>query len=493
MEPPLEQPVPQGGLGAGARRILANVGWRALTDVGSKTFTLVLYAVIARQLGEAAFGIFTFTLAFVMLVTTLANFGQDGILTREVARDHNLVHRYFANTLALKLAVALPALAVALGVGWAIGMDGTTRLVVLFLGIAVVVEALIQTCFAVYQAFERLSLMPAVVITQRFVTTIPAIVAMLLGAGIVTVAAIYAAGTLVAVWLAMTLLRRRVAQPRLETDVRSWWPLMRVAAPLGLAGVFITILLRVDTAMLAFYKSNVVVGNYGAAYRLFEATLLVSWSVTTAVYPVFSRLTRSSDPPLSLVFERALKLVVAPTLPLAVGAVLLGDALVHAVYGSGFDQAGSALAWLSPAVILYPVAQVSAALLVAQNRQSTIAIVYGLVAAENVLANLVLIPLFSLQGAAAGASISQALLVVPLFVLARRTAGGIDLPRIFAGPLIASVVSAAAMFLFRDMFALAVGLGAVLFLIVLVAFERRFYPDDARAIADFFRRRRQLT
>ena len=210
-------------------------------------------------------------------------------------------------------------------------------------------------------------------------------------------------GTLVAIWLALTLLVRRVARPRVETDVRSWWPLMRVAAPLGLAGVFITVLLRVDTAMLALFKSNAVVGNYGAAYRLFEATLLVGWSVTAAVYPVFSRLKRDSEPPVSLVYERALKLVLAPTLPLAIGAILLGGPLVHLVYGNGFDSAGSALAWLGPAIVLYPVAQISGALLVAQDRQVALAVVYGVVAVENILANLVLIPAFSLQGAAGGA------------------------------------------------------------------------------------------
>ena len=58
--------------------------------------TLLLYAVMARELGEAAFGVFVFALAFVMLVTTLASFGQDGILTREVARDRGLIHRYFS-------------------------------------------------------------------------------------------------------------------------------------------------------------------------------------------------------------------------------------------------------------------------------------------------------------------------------------------------------------------------------------------------------------
>ena len=445
---------------------------------------------MARELGEAEFGVFVFGLAFVMLVTTFANFGQDGILTREVARDRALIHRYFANTVAVKLTVAVPALVVALGVAWAIGMDGETRLVILFLGIATVVEALIQTCFAAYQAFEQLSLMPPVVITQRVVTTIPAILAMVfLDATVVAVAAIYAVGTLVAIWLALTLLVRRIARPRLETDPSMWWPLMRVAAPLGIAGVFITVLLRVDTAMLAFYKSDAVVGNYGAAYRLFEASLLVGWSVTAAVYPVFSRLSRTSEPPVSLVYERALKLVLAPTLPLAAGAILLGGSLVHLVYGDGFDEAGSALAWLAPAIVLFPVAQISGALLVAQNRQTVLAVIYGLVALENVLANLILIPAFSLEGAAFGASLSQFLVAVPLVLLARQTAGAIDVRRVLTGPLLAATLSTVAMFFLRDGFALAVVVGAASFIIIVVAFERRFYPDDARALTSFLRRR----
>jgi O-antigen/teichoic acid export membrane protein len=482
-------PEQQAGRIAGARRILANVGWRALSDIGSKAITLVLYAAIARQLGPQGFGVFAFGLAFVMLVTTLANFGQDGILTREVARDRGLLSRYFANTLVLKLALALPALAVALAVAWSIGMSAETRWVIVFLGLAVVVESLTQTCFAAYQAFEHLSLMPVVVITQRVVTTIPAIVAMTAGAGVVAVAAIYAAGTLVSIVLALLLLYGRIAKPRFEIDVRRWWPLMRVAAPLGIAGVFITVLLRVDTAMLAFFESDAVVGNYSAAYRLFEATLVVGWSVTAAVYPVFSRLTRDSEPPLALVFERSLKLVLAPTLPLAVGAVVLGGSLVHLIYGPGFDEAPGALAWLAPAIVLYPLAQVSASLLIAQDRQGTVAVVYGLVALENVLANLVLIPAFSLDGAAAGASLSQLLITVPFFVLAWRTAGSIEVLRILAAPVLAAAVSAVAIVALRGSFGLAVVAGALLFVGSLVFFERRFYPGDAAAMLAILRRR----
>ena len=54
---------------------------------------------------------FTFGLSFVVLVTTLGDFGQDAVLTREVARDRGLLDRYFANTLALKLVLSSAALA----------------------------------------------------------------------------------------------------------------------------------------------------------------------------------------------------------------------------------------------------------------------------------------------------------------------------------------------------------------------------------------------
>src|SRR5918999_249023 len=87
---------------ASSRRILANTAYRAIADIGSKLVSVLLFVVMARELGEEGFGVFTFALAFVTLVTALAGFGQDPVLTREVARRPDLIHRYFANTIALK-------------------------------------------------------------------------------------------------------------------------------------------------------------------------------------------------------------------------------------------------------------------------------------------------------------------------------------------------------------------------------------------------------
>ena len=90
-------------------RVLANTGYRLLADVGGKVGSVVLFIVMGRKLGDASFGVFTFAYSLVAIVTALADFGQDKVLTREVARERGLLDRYFLNTLILKLGLALTA------------------------------------------------------------------------------------------------------------------------------------------------------------------------------------------------------------------------------------------------------------------------------------------------------------------------------------------------------------------------------------------------
>ena len=471
------------------RSILANAGYRLLADVASKVASLAFFVVMARELGAPQFGVFTFALAFVILATTLGNFGQDVVLTREVARDRTRLGGYFANTLALKVVLATVSLALSIGVAVAAGIDRETLEVLLLLGPAVAFELLMATCFASYQAFERLEFIPIALISQRFATAAAGIAALLNGAGVVAVSAIYLAGSGLGFALALWFLVRKVARPGLEVEPRRWWPLMRASFAIGLAGVFSVVFFRIDTAMLAGFEPKEVVGDYGAAYRLFEATLFVAWSVGAAVYPVFSRLTVTSVPPVGLVFQRSLKLAVALTLPLAAGGLVLAGPLMRLLYGSSYEEGATALRLLTPAIVLYPICYVAGYLLVSQDRQRVLTWVYGLVALENILANLVLIPWLSLNGAALGTSISQLLVTVALVVFAQRAAGTIRWDRIAAGPLLATLLAATTMGALRDELALAVACGTAVYLVALVLVERLLFPEDARAALDLLRRR----
>jgi len=471
------------------RSVLTNTGYRLFADVASKVASLAFFVVMARELGDSRFGVFTFALTFVILATTLANFGQDVVLTREVARDRTRLNAYFANTVAIKVVLSTISLAVAIGVAVGAGIDRETLAALLLLGAAVTLELLMATCFASYQAFERLEFIPVALISQRFVTAAVGIAALVQGAGVVAVSAIYLAGAGLGFALALWFLVWKIARPRLEVEPRRWWPLMRASLAIGLAGVFAIVLFRVDTAMLAAFEPKDVVGDYGAAYRLLEATLFVAWSVGAAVYPVFSRLTTTSVPPVGLVFQRGLKLAVALTLPLAAGGLVLAGPLIRVLYGSSYGSAETALRLLTPAIALYPICYVTGYLLVSQDRQRVLTWVYGLVALENILANLLLIPWLSLNGAALGTSISQLLVAVAFVAFAQRIAGGIDWSRIAAGPVVGTLLAAGTMAALRDELALAVPAGTAVYVVALVLFERLLFPEDARAVLNLLPRR----
>jgi O-antigen/teichoic acid export membrane protein len=253
---------------------------------------------------------------------------------------------------------------------------------------------------------------------------------------------------------------------------------MKAAIPIGIASVFSAIFFRVDTVMLAAFKSQAAVGLYGAAYRLLEATLFLSWSVGAAVYPVFARLNRATQPSVQDVYERSIKLVVALTLPIAVGTAVMAGHVLGLFYGSDYVPGHNALVLLAPTIALYPVVYISTHLLVSQNRERVLTYVFAVIMVENVLANLVLIPAFSLNGAALSTSISELLVTVAFVYYALRSTGRINWARTLFGPVVASATAGAVMYAARTNVWLGAGLGVLVYAGVLVGIERTVYPDE---------------
>lgn len=460
--------------------ILANTAWRALADVGSKLASVALFVVMARRLGDSGFGVFTFALGYVTIFTSLARFGQDAVLVREVARDRSALRGYFANTLVLKLALGVPVGALALVGLAASGADGTTLAVAAILMTAVLADTVTNTPISVFQAFEQMKLVPVVLISQRFFTAAVGIAVLFEGGDVVAIAGVHLAGALVAMALALVLQFRLVARPELDVDRSRWRALLGAAIPLGFAGVLAVIMFRVDSVILAAFEPAAVVGHYGAAYRLFESTLFLGWAVGAAAYPVFSRL--ESEGGLRSTLERSLALGLALTAPLAAGAAVASEAAMEIVFGDDYVEGATALRLLAPAILLFPVGYVTGMLLAARHRQRWLAWTFAVLAPANIALNLALIPRFSLEAAAFVTSLSELALSGVLLGLSARLVGGLDWARFSLAPLAAGAAAAAAMVPFREELATAVVVGAATYLAALAVVERLAFPDDARAV-----------
>jgi O-antigen/teichoic acid export membrane protein len=123
----------------------------------------------------------------------------------------------------------------------------------------------------------------------------------------------------------------------------------------------------------------------------------------------------------------------------------------------------------------------SATVLIARDSAGSIARVAAFVAVQNVLCNLVAIPLWGAGGAAGVALLSAFLLAVLNIRNAGRRTSGLDVARSFTGPLLAGAGMAFVGFAL-PLPAIPAGVLAVLvFYAALAAFELAFNRDDVRS------------
>jgi O-antigen/teichoic acid export membrane protein len=98
--------------------------------------------------------------------------------------------------------------------------------------------------------------------------------------------------------------------------------------------------------VLAFFSSNVNVGNYSVSANFVALLGVIPVSITTALLPAFSKLGSSSTPDVvNAFFKRANKYTCLLIVPTAALLLLFSNQVVGIVYGSAYSSAGLFLAF----------------------------------------------------------------------------------------------------------------------------------------------------
>jgi O-antigen/teichoic acid export membrane protein len=474
-----------------ANRVARNTALRAAAEIAGKVASLVLFAYIARELGEGTLGDFVFALALSQIVWAVAGFGLDRMLLRDVAREREpAIDRLFWNMVAFKFCAGLAGVALSVLAVWLLGYSDTVQQLVAILGLSFIVVLIGSSAQTVFQAYERMEYYFYSAVPNKILAALFGLGALVLGGGIVAVAVGNLAAALLALVLAMLILGWRFARPSPSVRPREWPGLARTSAPFGLQEVLGQIIFRMDIVLLSFFTTSAVVGAYGAAYRVLEATLFLAWSIGTSVLPMYSYLEPGDDPSLERVFEASLKFVVVIMLPIAVIMLVCAEALVDLLYGlPAFDGAVPVMRWLAFAIVAYGVGHLAGVLVLVRRRGRVTVWAMVAVAAFNIAITLALVGPFEAVGVAAATLATEVVLAVTVLVLARPVTGVPNAWRVAGSALIASAAMAAAMHPFREELLIALPLGAIVYLALLTLIEARRMSGDLAAIRAMLRSR----
>ena len=129
--------------------------------------------------------------------------------------------------------------------------------------------------------------------------------------------------------------------------------LLKLAWPIGLAGMFVTAYYRIDALLLFHYRGATANAYYSAAYRFIDVLQIVPITASSVLLPFLAGAQRAAGSVARAhrAFDLAVVLVLAVAVPVAVFGIILAPGLVALVYGAAYHRSVVLLQILLPAFI----------------------------------------------------------------------------------------------------------------------------------------------
>lgn len=433
-----------------AQKIAKNIGVLLFAKIVSHIINFFFIMYTARYFGAEGFGILSFALAFTGLFGVFSDIGLATLTVREVARDKSLAQKYLGNIVVMKIILVVITFGLIVLTINLLGYPEQTVKVVYLVALSIIAGAFSEMFYSIFHAYEKMEYHSVGHILRSALMLSGALFAISKGFSVVGFAYIYFFVSAVVLGYCFVVCVWKFVLPKIEVDWGFWKPTIKEALPFWLSGVFVVVYFRIDMVMLSMIKGDAAVGWYAASYRLIDALAFIPVSLTSAIYPVFSKLYGNSENSLKMIFEKCFKYLFIIAFPIGVGTTLLADRIILLIFGSEFIPSIIALQILIWAGVLSFINCTPATLLNSINEQKTLMKITGLGAIFNISMNLILIPKLGYVGASIATVATEFIVGVILFYFISKYMYKNLLDKTITRPIIAGMLMGVFVVLFAD-------------------------------------------
>ncbi|MGB2869683.1 MAG: flippase [Bacteroidota bacterium] len=390
-------------------------------EVVSKVLGFLATLYLARRLGSESFGKLGFALALYSYVALLVANGTETVAIREVARGNSAVPLITSTVFLLRwLFVAAAGLVLAIVVATQ-SLDGPTLILLLLQS-----ANLLLFPWSLQYVAQGLQKTPHIALTRgiQSILYLAFVLATVQSFDDVNkVPILLFASTLIAQLVLLAIYRNRFGRLFKMVPWSEVMSFLRSSIPLGLASVFVAISTNADTVILGFTRTANEVGFYSAAYKiiLFVAGFQVLFSQATLAF--FSNLKQKNPGRLKSLVGNMLPALFEGSLVLALFLFFFAQQICGILFGQLYGESAAALRVLSFVIPLLFSESVAIQLLLAADRQKTYMTVTGIGGLLNIAANILVIPLYGIVGAAFVTLVSESLVLTLLLWSSRSILG----------------------------------------------------------------------
>jgi O-antigen/teichoic acid export membrane protein len=330
------------------RQAVDNSFWLFAEQLFRMGMGLVVGVWLARYLGPTQFGLFSYAVAVVVVVSSFTSLGINAVVVRELVREPAATEALLGTAFFLKSAGAGAGVLVCAGMAWWRSFpEGHMRLLIMVMAAGM----LFQTMDVIDLLFQSRA-------ESRFSAWIR-MGACLLGnlakigliLGRAPLAAFAAAGTAELFLSAAGLFWMARARGGRLTDWRCererMAALLRQSWPLAVSSVAIYTQAYADQVMLGAMLGGGALGQYAAAMKIVGVFAFLPIIVQTVSAPEIMRAKRDDE----MLYRRRLhnlyRLMFVLFLAVGLPLIVLGPAVVKWLYGVSYAGAGALLPWLA--------------------------------------------------------------------------------------------------------------------------------------------------
>jgi O-antigen/teichoic acid export membrane protein len=271
------------------KKIFTQASWQILGKASASIATLIVLSSVARIYGEESTGIFTLATTYLATFYLFADFGFNAFVLKKIAISDNLEDEWrklfglriiWAVALIVLSLIFLPLFPFATSVFF---------YAVLFGCFDILASSVFTTNNLVFQSKLRYDLSAISIFTGRILglgvflsllSTKPPVFGLIF---------LYLLGGIFASVISTFFVVNLFKKFQIKFSIAYAKDVFKNSWPLALVLILNVIYFRVDSFMIAFYRSTSDAGIYNVAYSIFQTTLVLPTFIMNAYYPMMLR------------------------------------------------------------------------------------------------------------------------------------------------------------------------------------------------------------
>lgn len=368
---------------------------------------------IQNAVSAQEYGVYFALLNFTFLFNILLDFGITNYNNRMIARHTNLLKKYFARIIPLKILLSVLYMLVVIVSGLCLGYDCWQTKMLFWMCLTQVLSSFISYFRSNITSLMLFKTDSIISVLDRFLLIV--VCGFMLwnsrlrqSFSIERVVYAQFLTMLVTFLVALSVCLAKTGFLRMKWNKAFGFLLLRDGLPFAVLGLLMACYNKMDSVMLLSLvddngKSS---GIYASGFRLVDSANMVSYLFSVILLPLFSKMIKENRK-ITDVMGAAFHLLLIITTAFVAISLLYSRELMELLYNKHIEESAEVYRWLSFCFVPISMTYIFGTLLTANGSLKYLNIIAGLGMLMNIGLNFILIPLFQQNGAAITSLITQ--------------------------------------------------------------------------------------